>query len=255
MNRTWIRGGLATLAMGLALTACKKNANDQTQTSSQGGMTASSSRRGNHRGAGAGDTSSQPSEKGASKGGMFARHDYTIPSGTSLIAMNEQTVSSRSSQVGARVTARVNSTLFSATGDTVIPYGALLVGRVTQIHPAPHPGQQGTLQLKFDSLEMGSSEVPIALKIDSVKTSMRGRGVTTTDAAKVGAGAVIGGIAGRILGHNSKGTIIGAVAGGAAGAVVAHNTRTVDVVLPAGSAIHLELTSGFDRNHAIASAQ
>ena len=232
----------AALALG-ALAACSKAGEDRTQTASQGGMTANPERGGK---AGGGKSSGR---------GLFARHDFTLPSGTLVRAVNEQTVSSRSSRVGSRVVARVEHTIFSATGDTVIPAGAEFVGQVTQIHTAPHPGESGTLQLKFDSLRIGSQEQAVDVKIDSVATTMRGRGVTTTDAAKVGAGAVIGGIAGRVLGHDSKGTIIGAVAGGAAGAVIAHNTRTVDIVLPAGSAIHLELTGSFDRTGRAASNQ
>jgi hypothetical protein len=72
---------------------------------------------------------------------------------------------------------------------------------------------------------------------------MKGRGVTGADAAKVGGGAAIGAIAGRLLGGNKKGTIIGGVAGGAAGAAAASRSRDVDVVLPKGAGMRVRLAS------------
>ncbi len=70
----------------------------------------------------------------------------------------------------------------------------------------------------------------------------KGRGVTSGDAAKVGAGAVAGAVLGRVLGGNKKGTIIGGIVGGAAGAAVAHQTKDSDIVLPAGAHIIIRLT-------------
>ena len=67
--------------------------------------------------------------------------------------------------------------------------------------------------------------------------TLRGRGVTTGDAAKVGAGAAAGAIAGRILGGNKKGTIIGGVVGAAVGTGVAVETADRDVVVAPGAAI------------------
>ena len=62
---------------------------------------------------------------------------------------------------------------------------------------------------------------------------------------QVGAGAVVGGIAGRLIGGNRRGTIIGAVTGAAAGAGVAAATRDEDIVLDGGAPIRLVLTAPF----------
>ena len=237
MIRNVERGMAALLVLG-GLAACggTKGGDDQVQTGSQGGRTAASTRSG-------------AAEKSASHKwtSLFSRHDRSVASGTMLTVVNEQELGSQSTQAGERVVARVADAVLSRTRDTVIPAGAEFIGRVTDIQPAPHPDQWGTLHLAFDSLRTGGTVVPVDAKVDSLHAVMRGRGVTTTDAAKVGAGAVIGGIAGRIIGGNAKGTVVGAVAGGAAGGVIAHNTRTVDIVLPAGAAIHLELTRPFER--------
>jgi outer membrane lipoprotein SlyB len=65
--------------------------------------------------------------------------------------------------------------------------------------------------------------------------------VGTSEAGKVGAGAVIGGIAGRVIGGDKTGTIIGAVVGAAAGAAVATETANRDIVVEAGSTVGITL--------------
>ena len=59
---------------------------------------------------------------------------------------------------------------------------------------------------------------------------------------KVAAGAAIGAVAGRVIGGDSKGTIIGAAVGTAGGAIVANETASRDVVVAAGSPIELTMT-------------
>ena len=79
-------------------------------------------------------------------------------------------------------------------------------------------------------------------RIISLPTRRQRRGNTAGDAAKVGAGAVVGGIAGRLIGGNKKGTII-AASGATAGGGVAAATRKDDVVLDAGATVVLMLTA------------
>ncbi len=54
---------------------------------------------------------------------------------------------------------------------------------------------------------------------------------------------VVGGIAGRLLGGNKKGTVVGAVAGAAVGVGIAAATRDVDIILDAGVPIRLVLAA------------
>ncbi len=92
------------------------------------------------------------------------------------------------------------------------------------------------------SITVRGKSYPFEASVDSLETIHKGRGVTSGDAAKVGAGAAAGAILGRVLGGNKKGTIIGGIVGGAAGAAVAHETKDSDIVLPAGAHIIIRLT-------------
>jgi len=115
-------------------------------------------------------------------------------------------------------------------------------GTIADVKPAPNPRSQGTLTLSVTSLSVRGHTYPIEGTIDSLETIHKGRGITTGDAAKVGAGAVAGAVLGRVLGGNKKGTIIGGVVGAAAGAGVASQTKDSDIVLPAGAHIIIRLT-------------
>jgi hypothetical protein len=152
------------------------------------------------------------------------------------------TISSRTAKVGDAFTARVVEDVKNATGQVVIPAGSVVHGSVTAVKPAPNPRTPGTLTLSVASITVRGTSYPIEATVDSLETTHKGRGVTSGDAAKVGAGAVAGAVLGRVLGGNKKGTIIGGVVGGIAGAGVASQTKDSDIVLPAGAHIIIRLT-------------
>ena len=152
------------------------------------------------------------------------------------------TISSRTAKAGDPFTARVVEDVRNASGQVVIPAGSTVNGKITAVKPAPNPRTAGTLTLSVTSVTVRGNTYPIEGTIDSLETVHKGRGITSGDAAKVGAGAVAGAVLGRVLGGNRKGTIIGGVVGGIAGAGVASQTKDSDIVLPAGAHIIVRLT-------------
>ena len=180
---------------------------------------------------------------------------FRIGTGTALALRNSVEINSRNNQAGNPVTATAVRAVYSASGELVIPAGAEFVGRVIALAPAERPGAEGTMQIDFDSVRLNGRTLPIGTRVTSMASLTKGRGVSAGDAAKVGAGAVIGGVAGRVVGGDRRGTIIGAATGAAAGAVVAHNTRDVDIVLPVGATVRIELTRSFDAGRAYAARQ
>lgn len=190
---------------------------------------------------------------GATSGGSTADpappavRELSLFSGTSVRLESRSEISSRHNHTGDRIVATAAAAVLNAAGDTVIPRGTTFFGRVTALAPAPNPDAQGLLRVNFFEARVRDRIYPVHGQVTFLGTTMRGRGVTAGTAAKVGAGAVIGGVAGRLIGGNSTGTVVGAVAGGAGGAVVAHATRTMDIVLPGGAEIRLKLTAPFVR--------
>jgi len=165
-----------------------------------------------------------------------------LGAGTKVDIAAADTISSRTAKVGDAFTARVVEDVRNAAGHVVIPAGSVVNGKIADVKPAPNPSTPGTLTLSVSSITVRGTSYPIEASVDSLETIHRGRGVTSGDAAKVGAGAAAGAILGRVLGGNKKGTIIGGIVGGAAGAAVAHETKDSDIVLPAGAHIIIRLT-------------
>ena len=102
---------------------------------------------------------------------------------------------------------------------------------------APNRRTPGTLTLALSSVELHGTTYPLAAQIDEVKTERRNQSISGGDAGKVAIGAAAGAVIGQIISKNTKGTVIGAVVGGIAGAGYAAETKDVDIVLPAGAHI------------------
>jgi hypothetical protein len=165
-----------------------------------------------------------------------------LGAGTKVDIAATDTITSRTAKVGDAFSARVVDDVKNAAGHVVIPAGSVVHGTVTDVKPAPNPRTPGTLTLSVASITVRGASYAVEASVDSLETIHKGRGVTSGDAAKVGAGAVAGAVLGRVLGGNKKGTIIGGVVGGAAGAAVANQTKDSDIVLPAGAHIIIRLT-------------
>ena len=172
----------------------------------------------------------------------------SLASGTTMHLVAVTDVSSQKDEAGKPFVARTTSAVLNAVGQEVIPAGADLVGSVTTIFSAASPGATGALQVAFNAIQFGGQSYAIDTRVVSLATRQVARGVTTSDAAKVGVGAAVGAAAGRIIGGNATGTAVGAAAGGTAGVVYANRTKDHDIVLSPGSAVVVALTSPFSRS-------
>lgn len=167
---------------------------------------------------------------------------FRLSQGARFDAAATDTITSRTAKNGDPFTARVVEDVRNSAGQVVIPAGSTINGTISDVKPAPNPRTPGTLMLTVTSVTVRGNTYPIEASIDSLETTHKGRGITTGDAAKAGAGAVAGAVLGRVIGGNKKGTIIGGVVGGIAGAGVASQTKDSDIVLPAGAHIIIRLT-------------
>jgi len=166
---------------------------------------------------------------------------YTAAAGTHLDMAVTDTISSRTNHAGDAFSARVVDDVKDAQGHVVIPAGAVIGGTVMAVKPAPNPNEPGTLTLAVSTVTVRGTKYDLDARIDSLETVRHGRGITTGDAAKVGAGAAAGAILGRVVGGNKRGTIIGGIVGAAAGAGIAATSKDADIVLPAGAHVIVTL--------------
>jgi hypothetical protein len=168
----------------------------------------------------------------------------TLPAGTEFHASLVDSIHSRHDSAGRPVTAKVMDNVLGPDGSTLIPAGALVRLTVVRLAPAKSKGAaDGTLQLEVNQIARGDDLIDVTAEVHPVPHELRGRGVTGSEAAKVGVGAAAGAIAGRVLGGDTRGAVIGGVVGAAGGAAVASQTADRDVVVKAGTPITFVLTA------------
>lgn len=172
----------------------------------------------------------------------------TLAAGTTISTTALDSISSRYNKAGQTMRVKVASDVTDSKGRVVIPAGSVMTLSISKIAPSENKSDNtGTLVLVPTSVEIGGNSYDVTGTVTSVASTLKGRGVTAGDAAKVGAGAAAGAAAGQVIGKKTAPTIIGAVVGAAAGAAVASNTADRDVVVAPGAAIVVELTSTFTR--------
>jgi len=185
------------------------------------------------------DTAPPSFESASASAAVGAR---TLPIGTEIHAALDDSINSRTDTVGRVVTAVVMENVTGSDGKTLIPAGAPVRFTVTRLSAAKSKSAQGRLALQVDDIGIGGQLQRVSADVRPIPHELRGRGVGTSEAAKVGVGAAGGAVLGRVLGGNTKGAVIGGVVGAAGGAVVASQTASRDVVVKARTPVTFVLT-------------
>jgi hypothetical protein len=168
-----------------------------------------------------------------------------LAEGTTLEATATREITSRTNKPGELFTARIADAVTTPGGRVVIPAGSEVTLSIVALKPAPNKSaKDGTLELRAVSVTINGESRPIDASVTSVEHTLKGRGVGTSEAAKVGVGAAAGAVLGKVIGGGA-GAAAGAVTGAAAGAAVAVETADRDVVIPVGARIKLVLRSAF----------
>lgn len=166
----------------------------------------------------------------------------TLPIGTEIHAALDDSINSRTDSAGRVVTAVVMENVTGSDGKTLIAAGSPVRFTVSRLSAAKSKSAQGRLALEVDGIGIGGALRKVSADVRPVPHELRGRGVGTSEAAKVGVGAAGGAVLGRVIGGNTKGAVIGGVVGAAGGAVVASQTASRDVVVKAKTPVVLVLT-------------
>ncbi|MEN8144037.1 MAG: hypothetical protein ABFS14_03720 [Gemmatimonadota bacterium] len=165
--------------------------------------------------------------------------ELVVASGTAISSTLDQELSTKNNQVGDVFTATVTTAVTDGR-NVLIPAGAKIRGEITAVQASGSSGEEAVLKVAFDEISFDGMTYPLDASITRVEPTTEGRSSTGEKAAKIGGGAVVGGILGRVIGGNKTGTIIGAVVGGAAGTAIAMGNEDVDAVLAQGSPMDIE---------------
>ena len=161
---------------------------------------------------------------------------------TFAISLNE-TLSTKTSQVGDAFTATLQDPIMDTDGNVLIPAGATVRGRVTQVQKSGDVTKTAVIGLAFESISYNGKSYPLDATVIEAHPEKTTRQSAGTQAGKVAAGAAAGAVIGKVLGKSTSSTIKGAVIGAAAGTAVAMGTADVDAVLRSGSTVRARLDS------------
>jgi hypothetical protein len=159
----------------------------------------------------------------------------TAVAGQTFAVSFDRQVSAKADGVGSTFTATLSDALVDDLGRTVIPAGATVTGRITDVG-------RGRMGLAFTSVSYGGERYPIDATVVTGPVTRR----VNLDSggeriAKVAAPAAAGAVLGRVLGRDRRSAAIGAVVGAAAGAAAAGATADVDTVVDPGATATIRL--------------
>lgn len=192
---------------------------------------------------GAARSASEPGATVARKPAPTPRPAIEVPAGATLSIIVDTALSSKTSQPGDSVQARLASDLLADT-KVVAPAGSVVRGKVTVAVPSGRVKTRARLAFVFDSIMIAGAEQSIQTReVDITAEDSHTRDAVTI-AGAAGAGAVIGGIA-----DGGKGAGIGALIGAGAGTGVVLIDKGKNVNIPAGATLGIELTQALRVRH------
>ena len=170
-----------------------------------------------------------------------------LQSDTQMAAQLQNALDTRHAKVGDRVILKTAQAV-KQNGQVVIPKGAQLIGRVTDVQQKTKSNGESHLAMVFDRLRSGSSEMPITASIlsvtqarahaqsndSSIDSDLMGQSSASTRSSSAGrtsnSGGLLGGVGNTVGGvANTTTSTVGNVAGtttSAVGSTVGATTNT-----------------------------
>ncbi len=161
----------------------------------------------------------------------------TIPAGTQLSVRLNDPLDSEKNQVGDSFHATLSAPIVLG-GDTVIPSGADVVGRVAAVQSAGRFAGNSLLTLELTSLSVNGK----TYNVQTNQWSRQGKGEGKNTATKVGVGTAAGAILGGLIG-GGRGAAIGAAGGAGAGTGVAAAKKGEQIKLAPEAVLNFQTTN------------
>jgi hypothetical protein len=158
----------------------------------------------------------------------------TVPAGTQLSVRLNDPLDSERNQVGDTFHGSLSAPIV-IDGETVIPSGADVTGRVVNVQSAGRFAGQSLLTLELTSLSVNGK----TYNLQTNQWTRSGKGEGKSTATKVGVGTAAGAILGGLIG-GGKGAAIGAATGAGAGTGVAAAKKGEQIKLGAEAVLNFQ---------------
>ncbi|OYV97431.1 MAG: hypothetical protein B7Z68_03455 [Acidobacteria bacterium 21-70-11] len=160
----------------------------------------------------------------------------SVPAGTAIAVRLDAGVSSATATQGELLHGELTAPL-TAGGRTVAGIGTPVEARVESVVASGRLARPATLSLVLTAIRMGAGSVPVVT--DPLVRS--GSTHTKRNERYIGGGALLGALAGQLIGGHTHSTINGAAVGAAVGTGAAAVTGRLDVVIGAGEVLRFTL--------------
>jgi len=167
-----------------------------------------------------------------------APRPVTVPSGTTISVRLIDAIDSEKSQTGQTFRATLDSALVDEAGNTVIPAGYEVTGRLVDVKSAGRFAGKSDVVLELSRLSVNGRSYDLHTSQFTKEGTARGK----STAMKVGGGAALGALIGGLAG-GGKGAAIGAGVGAGAGTGVSAATKGQQIVLPSETVLNFQLQS------------
>ena len=167
----------------------------------------------------------------------------SLPSGTTLDVRLDQEIGTKSNKVGDAFTATVVNAVVAQNGQTAVPAGSKIYGKITGLDNSDRVGDQAAIRIDFERIEVSGHSHPLSAKVTATNLETRGADTRDETLRKAGVGAAAGAVLGAIVsGGDLDKILLGGVLGAAAGTVISLGMGDVEGVLPAGTTMTLQTT-------------
>ena len=168
----------------------------------------------------------------------------SLPAGATFDVVMVSGISTETSNVGDKIEAKLKTALTSPDngGAVIAEQGASLLGEITELRRASRAkseDERAMMKLQFTTIRTVDGDKPLNSTVTNSEGRMIAGSTTTRDALIIGGSTVAGAVIGKVVGKDTKATVIGAVGGAILGTGAVMAAKGYELEVPAGSTVTL----------------
>ncbi|HEU5312155.1 MAG TPA: hypothetical protein VFV24_11945, partial [Candidatus Eisenbacteria bacterium] len=172
----------------------------------------------------------------------------SLPAGATFDVVMVSGISTETSNVGDKIEGKLKTALTSPDhgGAVIAEQGASIHGEITELRRASRAkseDERAMVKLQFTTIHTVDGDKPLSSTVTNSEGKMVAGSTTTRDALIIGGSTVAGAVIGKVVGKDTKATVIGAVGGAILGTGAVMAAKGYELEVPAGATVTLRAES------------